>query len=1085
MTLKRWSLMAAAVLVAAPLLVPRASRALKVLEQQRRLAALKEARAALAAGADGLPQLSNLVVESGTDDPDATDDAQVRALATAAEVGQRPGWAVQKMMEEAARARAKWDTLPAAPPGVTSRGTRTWTSLGPLAARSEYNGTYYRALDSGRLTAISRDPTNVNGIFIATSGGGIWYAPDANGSYPTWVPVTDTLGSLAVGAMAISPVVSGTVVTLYVGLGDVFDQKGGMIVKGTYDTATGAATWGTPIALATSAHPADGLPSAALDVRDVKVDPNDPNTILVSTSEGLYLSIDGGASYSVKDLPNTPAFGATREATWTIVYLGQDGGTSKSVWAVSGVYACPTVPGAKTGTSPPDRGEGTSACPLDATKWSAGDIWRSGDGGATWTSTRASGGFPAQVVSVQGMDPGRMELGAGAPTAGGATTTIYAEASASFEGSGPTTAPGCTGACGLSVLTAWYLKSVDGGLTWTKIASGLTGGRAGVTTATAVTNPTTLASDCLTTDAGHGQSWYNLAVAVDPQNPNRAIFGGNLCGIITVDGGATFQNGAHWLPQSGNGFTAHGFLPYVHADWHTALASVDPTGHTVLYVGTDGGFFVSRNIWDVANPEVGSWIQPDVGLATHLFYGIATGDPSLGNPNVLFGGLQDNGTRIRLVSDEAFIFEFNLGNWDQVVGGDGIGTAAATDTKGQNPVYWTSLPQTARRACFPKLRNCSQATRIENGVEQSNWVSFSLGVAEPFFVRYDMLDDDTSGVASASNTQANLFFASQFGNTASIRTVVPNNGVVVDGSVRTIRGTGLRVSPYRYTIDGVANSRLYGGVTTSGATGMGSFLVYDKPGVGSTLVNAAHGVSIPGVTGTGSGTMWIGNGSDWAAPQNPASLGGTDPKMTWLVSSNSILSNPVNCADPTAAACDPALFIPPAVGHLFKTTDGGNTWTAFHGNGTGFDLPNVPIWVIRYDPSDATDHTIWVGTDFGVYRTTDGGLTWAPFGTGLPAVRVWDIRIARNGSPVRVASYGRGVWEVFPNSEPPTAAGNGDFDRTQVVDFFDLASLAARMGSTPTTTGNLVYDSISDLDGSGTLDETDLGLLLAKFGSAP
>ena len=231
--------------------------------------------------------------------------------------------------------------------------------------------------------------------------------------------------------------------------------------------------------------------------------------------------------------------------------------------------------------------------------------------------------------------------------------------------------------------------------------------------------------------------------------------------------------------------------------------------------------------------------------------------------------------------------------------------------------------------------------------------------------------------------------------------------------------------------------------------------------------------------------MWIGNGSDWAAPQNPASLGGTDPKMTWLASTNSILSNPVNCAEPTAAACDPALFIPPAVGHLFKTTDGGNTWTAFHGNGTGFDLPNVPIWVVRYDPSDTTDHTIWVGTDFGVYRTTDGGNTWAPFGTGLPAVRVWDIRIARNGSPVRVASYGRGVWEVFPNSEPPTAAGNGDFDRTQMVDFFDLASLAARMGSTPSTTSNLVYDSISDLDGSGTLDEADLGLLLAKFGSAP
>src|SRR5262249_35456486 len=159
------------------------------------------------------------------------------------------------------------------------------------------------------LTAISLDPTNPNGIFIATSGGGIWHAPDINGSYPTWTAVTDTLGFLAVGAMAVSPVVSGTTVTLWVGLGDVFDQKGGMIVKGTFDTASGAATWGVPVALSTPAHPADGFPSTAQDVRDVKIDPNDPNTILVSTNEGLYRSTDG-TSFSVVDLPNG-SFGQT------------------------------------------------------------------------------------------------------------------------------------------------------------------------------------------------------------------------------------------------------------------------------------------------------------------------------------------------------------------------------------------------------------------------------------------------------------------------------------------------------------------------------------------------------------------------------------------------------------------------------------------------------------------------------------------------------------------------------------------------------------------------------------------------------
>ena len=91
---------------------------------------------------------------------------------------------------------------------------------------------------------------------------------------------------------------------------------------------------------------------------------------------------------------------------------------------------------------------------------------------------------------------------------------------------------------------------------------------------------------------------------------------------------------------------------------------------------------------------------------------------------------------------------------------------------------------------------------------------------------------------------------------------------------------------------------------------------------------------------------------------------------------------------------------------------------------------------------------------------------------------------------MRVSTYGRGVWEIYPNSEPALAAGSGDFDRNKVVDYFDLSSLTARMGSDPDVTTNLVYDSSVDLDTtipSGktktTIDETDLAALVAKFGS--
>jgi photosystem II stability/assembly factor-like uncharacterized protein len=90
-----------------------------------------------------------------------------------------------------------------------------------------------------------------------------------------------------------------------------------------------------------------------------------------------------------------------------------------------------------------------------------------------------------------------------------------------------------------------------------------------------------------------------------------------------------------------------------------------------------------------------------------------------------------------------------------------------------------------------------------------------------------------------------------------------------------------------------------------------------------------------------------------------------------------------------------------------KSTDGGLT---FVNSSTG--LPDVPVSRLVVSPLDK--NTVFAATFLGVYRTTDGGAHWSRFGAGLPFVEVDDIYLAPDAGFLRIASFGRGVWEIHP-----------------------------------------------------------------------
>jgi len=100
--------------------------------------------------------------------------------------------------------------------------------------------------------------------------------------------------------------------------------------------------------------------------------------------------------------------------------------------------------------------------------------------------------------------------------------------------------------------------------------------------------------------------------------------------------------------------------------------------------------------------------------------------------------------------------------------------------------------------------------------------------------------------------------------------------------------------------------------------------------------------------------------------------------------------------------------------HIWKTTNlagGGTTWVPA-GNG----IPDIPVSAFVIDPLNS--NYLYAGTDIGVYASTDGGQNWVPYGDGLPRVAVFDMAIQSPNRILRIATHGRGQFEI-PVTTPP------------------------------------------------------------------
>jgi photosystem II stability/assembly factor-like uncharacterized protein len=263
------------------------------------------------------------------------------------------------------------------PGALVSGGAGSWANVGPVRSNWIENGGRLTKSDTGRLRTILVHPTNPDIVYLLTSGGGLWKTTNFLAPRPDWSAKSDFVFGVAGGAAALG----GSANTLYLGSGDPFDGGvGGFVAKST----NGGDSWLPEVKV-----------GPATTVQDLKVDGSSgTDVVFVATNAGLFRSVNAGASYVGVGLPNDGSFIAWSVAqangAWLAtfehvsglgaIYRSTNGGTS---WA-------PVMPfGTDIGRVTLAVGEPGDpvvyAFAAKAGDAAQADLFRSSDGGATWT----------------------------------------------------------------------------------------------------------------------------------------------------------------------------------------------------------------------------------------------------------------------------------------------------------------------------------------------------------------------------------------------------------------------------------------------------------------------------------------------------------------------------------------------------------------------------------------------------------------------------------------------------------------------------------------------------------------------------
>ena len=452
-----------------------------------------------------------------------------------------------------------------------------------IPARNGFDCFYVGVLAVDPKTPATLYASGCGNLFKSENGGGSW-TPSGNG-----LPVTSVL-ALAVDPRTPSIVYAGT-------------------LQGVFRSSDGAATW---------SRTSNGLPPLS-EVETVAIHPDDSSTLYAATTDGLLMkSRNGGGSWSFSDASLGQVYALALRgprlfaATGTGVFRNDSDGAPPWNFTSRGIHAREVRALAIDGATPHalyaadvdgsvlrstdnggswiPRNEGITgevrslavdpASPDTIYASATGGMFKSVDGGASWTnrSTGLAPEFVTEKLVVAPSSPGTVyasefDFRFQYKTVDGAASWIYlGSENARILAVDPTSSDIVYAGGGLAGTGA--LKSINGGLLWTPINTGL------------------------------DEFAYVLTMTVDRNAPSTVYCGTSQHGIYkSVDSGATWRAINEGLPTD---FDLRQLL--------VRAIVVDPTNSSILYAAT-----ASKGVFRSFNGGA-SWSSFSEGLTSGLVY---------------------------------------------------------------------------------------------------------------------------------------------------------------------------------------------------------------------------------------------------------------------------------------------------------------------------------------------------------------------------------------------------------------------------------------------------------------------------------